>query len=64
VSEGRSSAQHANKKAEHDNQELVKGRIIPTGFDDPPKRFERREAFDSSVLMGATLQVHARRKPG
>jgi len=29
----------------------------------PPKRFGRRETFDSSVEMGATHFVHTRRKP-
>lgn len=35
------------------------GRTIPTKPGDPPKRFGRRETLDSSVLVGATHQVHA-----
>lgn len=38
------------------------GRILPTKPGDPPKRFGRRETLDSSVLVGATHQVHAGRK--
>lgn len=38
------------------------GRKLPTKPGDPPKRSGRRETLDSSVLVGATRQVHAGRK--